>query len=93
MTAAVAVGDLPCKLLYLKKPIETLVKTSCIGTHPERGVRMKLKMLILSLSLLLVAAVFSPCFAAVEWSVQNRLQMEAPPVDVTVSLNDKWDTY
>ena len=51
---------------------------------------MKLKLLILSLSLLIVTAVFTPCFAAVEWSVQNRLQMESSPVDVAVSLNDKW---
>ena len=50
----------------------------------------KLKLLILSLSLLIVTAVFTPCFAAVEWSVQNRLQMESSPVDVAVSLNDKW---
>ncbi len=51
---------------------------------------MKFKLLILSLSLPFVAAVFTPCFAAVEWGVQNRLQMEASPVDVAVSLNDKW---
>src|SRR4030042_4460740 len=51
---------------------------------------MKLKLLILSLSLLLITAVIAPCFAAVEWSVQKKLQLEAPPVDVAVSLNDKW---
>jgi hypothetical protein len=51
---------------------------------------MKLKLLILSLSLLLVAAFFTPCFAAVEWSVQKKLQLEAPPLDVAVSLNEKW---
>ena len=51
---------------------------------------MKLKLLVLSLSLLLITAVFTPCFAAVEWGVQNRLQLEASPVDVAVSLNDKW---
>lgn len=51
---------------------------------------MKLKLVILSLSLLLVTAVIAPCFAAVEWNVQKKLQLEAPPVDVAVSLNDKW---
>ena len=51
---------------------------------------MKLKLVILSLSLLIVTAVVAPCFAAVEWSVQKKLQLEAPPVDVAVSLNDKW---
>jgi hypothetical protein len=51
---------------------------------------MKLKLIILSLLFLLTAAAFSPCFAAVEWSVQKKLQLEAPPVDVAVSLNDKW---
>jgi len=50
----------------------------------------KLRLVILSLSLLLVAAVFTPCFAEVEWSIQNRLQMESSPIDVAVSLNDKW---
>lgn len=50
----------------------------------------KLKLIILSLLLSLVAAVFSPCFAVVEWSVQYKLKLEAPPVDVAVSLNDKW---
>ena len=51
---------------------------------------MKLKLLTLSLPLLLIAAVFTPCLAAVEWSVQKKLQLEAPPLDVAVSLNDKW---
>ena len=51
---------------------------------------MKLRLLILSLALLLATAVIAPCFAAVEWSVQKKLQMEAPPVDVAVSLNDRW---
>ena len=51
---------------------------------------MKLKLLILSLLLSLVTAFISPCFAAVEWSVQKKLQLETPPVDVAVSLNDKW---
>lgn len=51
---------------------------------------MKLRLLILSLSVLISTAVLSPCFAAVEWSVQKKLQMEAPPVDVAVSLNDRW---
>jgi len=51
---------------------------------------MNLKLLILSLSLLLVTATFSPCFAVVEWSIQKKLQLEAPPVDVAISLNDKW---
>jgi len=51
---------------------------------------MKLKLLILSLLLSLVTAFISPCFAAVEWSVQKKLQLETPPVDVAVSPNDKW---
>ncbi len=51
---------------------------------------MKLKWVVLSLSLLFVAAVVSPCFAAVDWSIQKKLQLEARPVDVAVSLNDKW---
>lgn len=49
---------------------------------------MKLKLIILSLSLLIITA--SPCFAALEWSVQSRWQVGASPVDVAVSLNDKW---
>jgi len=51
---------------------------------------MKLKLIVLSLLLLLAAAAFSPCFAAVEWSVQKKLQLEAPPVDVAVSPSEKW---
>ena len=51
---------------------------------------MKLKLIVLSLSVLLIAAVFTPCLAAVEWSVQKKLQLEAPPLDVAVSLDDKW---
>ena len=51
---------------------------------------MKLKLIVLSLSVLLITAVIAPCFAAVEWGVQKKLQLEAPPVDVAVSLNDKW---
>jgi len=51
---------------------------------------MKLKLLILSLLLSLVTAFISPGFAAVEWSVQKKLQLETPPLDVAVSLNDKW---
>ena len=51
---------------------------------------MKLKLAILSLSIVIVTAVFSPCYAEVELNVQNRLQMDTSPVDVAVSLNDKW---
>jgi len=51
---------------------------------------MKLKLVILSLSISITAAFFSPCFAALEWSVLNRLQIDTSPVDVAVSLNDKW---
>ena len=51
---------------------------------------MKLKLIVLSLLILVSAAIFAPCFAAVEWGVQKKLQLEAPPVDVAVSLNDKW---
>jgi protein-disulfide isomerase len=49
---------------------------------------MKLKLIILYLSLLI--GTVSPCFAAVEWSVQSSLQVDELPVDVAVSLNDRW---
>lgn len=49
---------------------------------------MKMRWIMLSLLALSVAA--SPCFAALDWSVQKRLQVGAAPVDVAVSLNDKW---
>ena len=51
---------------------------------------MKLKLIVVSLALLLTTAVVAPCFAAVEWGVQKKLQLDAPPVDVAVSLDDKW---
>lgn len=49
---------------------------------------MKLK--LITLSLLVLIAMASPCFATIEWSVQNTLKVGAAPVDVAVSLNDKW---
>ena len=49
---------------------------------------MKLK--LITLSLLALIATASPCFATLEWSVQNTLQVGAATVDVAVSLNDKW---
>jgi len=43
------------------------------------------------LSLLAVAGIYgTPSFAAVEWSIQKKLQLPARPLDVAVSLNDKW---
>lgn len=51
---------------------------------------MKLKMVILTLLVSIAAAFFSPCFAVVEWSVLSRLQLDTLPIDVAVSLNDKW---
>lgn len=31
-----------------------------------------------------------PCYAEVEWSVNNRIKIDAQPLDVAISLNDKW---
>jgi len=56
----------------------------------ERNFSMKLKLFILTLSVSVAAVFFSPCFAVLEWSVLNRLQIDTLPIDVAVSLNDKW---
>ncbi len=51
---------------------------------------MKFKLFFLTLSVSIAAAVFSPCFAVLEWSVLNQLKLDTPPIDIAVSLNDKW---
>lgn len=51
---------------------------------------MKSKLLMLVITISILAVVSSPSFAEVEWSVQSRLQMDTTPVDVAISLYDKW---
>jgi hypothetical protein len=51
---------------------------------------MKSKLFIPLFSFLILTTVFTPCFAVVELSIQNKLQLDSTPVDIAVSLNDKW---
>ncbi|MFO7666160.1 MAG: thioredoxin domain-containing protein [Desulfobacterales bacterium] len=51
---------------------------------------MKLKLVILLFSISIIAVFSTPCFAALEWSILSRLKIDASPVDVAVSLNEKW---
>jgi hypothetical protein len=51
---------------------------------------MKSKLFILLFSFLILTTVFTPCFAVVELSIQNKLQLDSTPVDIAVPLNDKW---
>ncbi|MFH2045938.1 MAG: thioredoxin domain-containing protein [Pseudomonadota bacterium] len=51
---------------------------------------MKLKFLLIAITLSIATAISSPSFAEVEWSVLSRLQMDTSPIDVAVSLSDKW---
>ena len=62
------------------------------GNHHStgKGFLMKAKHIILFLSLFIVAGGSSPCHAAVEWDIQNKLQTDARILDVAVSANDKW---
>ncbi|MDP2646260.1 MAG: hypothetical protein Q8P24_15075 [Desulfobacterales bacterium] len=43
---------------------------------------------LLSLILIFIWAV--PLFGAVEWNLKARIKLNAPPLDVAVSLDDQW---
>lgn len=51
---------------------------------------MKLKFLLFAITLSIAAAISSPSFAKVQWSVLSRLNMKSSPVDVAVSFSDRW---
>ena len=51
---------------------------------------MKLKYMFLPLSILSILIFYSPTHAVVEWSIQQKIKIDAEPVDVAVSLNDMW---
>jgi hypothetical protein len=55
-----------------------------------KGFGMKHKILIF-LAVFLTTVVFSvESFARVEWDVQQKLNMDTPPVDIAVSTDGKW---
>ena len=51
---------------------------------------MKLRYMFLPLSILSILIFCSSTHAVVEWSIQQKLKIDAEPVDVAVSHNDRW---
>ena len=51
---------------------------------------MKPKAIVILSTVLITAVFFSSALATVEWNIERTLNLEAPPLDVVVSLNGKW---
>ena len=47
------------------------------------------KSIVLLLTMMITPVFFSPVLAKVEWNIQRTLNLDAPPLDVAVSLNGK----
>ena len=51
---------------------------------------MKCTPSVFLLSLLLIPVYITPSYGLVEWDIKTKINVEATPRDVAVSLNDKW---
>ena len=51
---------------------------------------MKQRCRIALLSCLMIPLLFTPAIATVEWDLQERIAIDTTPLDIAVSLNDKW---